>query len=224
MAPYHASYQMPIIRNIAISDHSTLGVWKITESIKDLTDQAILTPSETAIYRRFKSVSRQKEWLAVRVLLNQLLYEKFQITYQRSGKPEISGHHSHLSISHTNDYAGIILNRKFQSGLDLQVITPKLERIRQRFLNPIEEEWYLSNGSDLYLLHLIWGAKEVLFKIHGDHAFFFKEHLAITPVKWNPKGSIKASISNHSFQEHYTLNYEILDKRMLVYVAESIPL
>lgn len=213
---------MPVIRNTLISNHSRLGIWKITEQIDQLISGAHLTPDEAKVYQDFRSVSRRSEWLAVRVLLNEILLEKFQISYHKSGRPFILDKNEHLSVSHTDGYAAILLNHDFASGIDIQSFNPRLKRIAHRFLNHREDNVYQKMGQSLDFLHVIWGAKEALYKVHGNPLIFFKEHISITPFEVAKEGVITGKISYNEINEQYTIQYENLGDVMLVYLVDCV--
>jgi phosphopantetheinyl transferase len=89
------------------------------------------------------------------------------IGYHSSGKPYLENSNAHISISHTKDYAGIIISDSFGVGLDLERIHPRIEKIAHKFVSP-EEEKIIQGKNSLEKLFVIWGVKEVLFKVNSS--------------------------------------------------------
>ena len=210
---------MPKTRDFSPLPHLRIALWEITETEEELSSQVLLTEAEKTLVKTFKSGQRRRQWYAVRALLYELLKKRFQISYHDSGKPYLEGEPIHLAITHCQEAVAVSLNEQASTGIDLQHITPKLLKIKERFLNPIERKCF--NDSDLSLdyLHIIWCAKEALYKIHGDNQIFFKEHLAIAPFDdQQPENMISGTISDGKRYEEYDLRYEKSDERVLVYV------
>ena len=210
---------MPKTRDFSPLPHLRIAVWQITETEEELATQLTLTDAELSLVNSFKSGQRRRQWYAVRALLYELLQKRFQISYHTSGKPFLLDEDSHLAITHCQDAVAIALDRKQSTGIDLQHIAPKLLRIKERFLNPIERKCFDESTVSLDYLHVIWCAKEALYKIHGDSHIIFKEHLSIDPFDATmPENMISGTISDGQRHEQYDLRYEKSDERMLVYV------
>jgi phosphopantetheinyl transferase len=103
------------------------------------------------------SLPRQSEWLTVRVLLKNLLGEEKQILYTDSGKPYLADSSYFISISHTQGHVAVALDEKDPVAIDIEHISPRVERIRSRFMSEAEEE-NLSNTHPLLHLLLHWSA------------------------------------------------------------------
>ena len=77
---------MPLYRTYKKGD-LRVGVWKVEETIDQLRSKF----NDFSLYesglRKFKAEKRQLEWLAVRILLKELLGEEKVIDYLPSGKP-----------------------------------------------------------------------------------------------------------------------------------------
>ena len=74
-------------------------------------------------------------------------------------------------------------------GVDIELITEKVARIKDKFLSENEQqilEQVESSSVKLLnaaLLTAAWGIKESLFKWYGDGQVDFKEHLHINQIK-----------------------------------------
>lgn len=114
---------------------------------------------------RFKSSQRQFEFLAVRLLLRAVCGEAAQIAYYPTGRPYLyDTPQRYISISHTDGFVAIALSGK-DVGLDIELLSNRQLRLRQRFMS--DEEWQQA----LQLLQpevaaaIGWSAKEALYKL-----------------------------------------------------------
>ena len=128
------------------------------------------------------SENRKREWLTIRVLLKELLGEEKEILYNSLGKPYLSDNSFHISISHTQGYAALIVNKENEVAIDIEKIGARVENVRKRFVSE-EEEKALSVSNEHVHLLLHWSAKESLFKWLGVENVEFKTQLHILPFE-----------------------------------------
>ena len=195
-----------------------LAIWKMDEELEELLAMAALTDSDLRRLNAFTHEPRKKEWICIRMLLKRLGCTS-TIGYQETGKPFLENSPEHISISHTRDYAGIILSNASIVGLDLERIHPRIENIAHKFLSK-EEEKYLPSKDRLDHLFVIWGVKEVLFKMHHVGELLFKEHLHVKPFTFNQKGTVQASIDKDNFQKKFSLEYELREDLLITRCVE----
>ena len=137
-----------------------IAVWHVTETIEELLamlpdEESIRTEAES----RFGSASRILEWTAVRVLLYDLLDRQVPILYHDNGAPYLPEYeHLDISISHTRGYVAVALAEQGEIGIDIEQISAKVERVRNRFVRDDE----VADTLEQLLLH--WSAKETAFK------------------------------------------------------------
>ena len=79
---------MPFVKKIEI-ENGTIGIWEITETADSLIPTFHFSKDEEFEFQKFKGEKRQKEYLITRLLLQHLLSEKTEITYQESGRPQL---------------------------------------------------------------------------------------------------------------------------------------
>ncbi|MCD8262110.1 MAG: 4'-phosphopantetheinyl transferase superfamily protein [Bacteroides sp.] len=162
-------------------DTSVWGVWKIEESPEELV--SLLPDPEK--YRRqsseFSSVSRLREWLAVRVLLYQLAGAEKEISYNPTGKPYLADGSFHISISHTKGYVSVVIDSLQEVTVDIEYYSERVKKISSRFIHPLREPLSLYKGDILYSLLLHWCTKEALFKYLDEQDVDFREHLWVQP-------------------------------------------
>ena len=153
------------------------------------------------------SESRKREWLTVRVLLKKMAGEEKIIDYLPSGKPYINDASWKIGISHTKNYAAIILDKRNEVAIDIEYISPRVNKIRSRFMSE-KEERNLSKEKELVHLLLHWSAKESLYKLLDEQKTEFKTQLSI--MDFEPKidewSTFSAKAHGDSFTVHYFVN------------------
>lgn len=158
-------------------DFSRLGIWKITESLSELENRALLSEAEKKQMEAIKLEKRKKEWLATRILLRTLAKGK-TLDFLPNGKP-ILHPNSHISISHSGDLAGMALSSQ-PVGLDIQGVDEKLLRIEKKFVNSSESSFLPDNAYRVEYLTVIWSVKEAVFKYFGE-LVDFADHIRVAP-------------------------------------------
>src|SRR5690554_1509623 len=101
-----------LIRKEYIQSGALLGVWKMTESRDELLTQFPETLRNEAdrYLEKIRSERRSIEWLSTRVMLFQLLGENQMIFNRQNGSPYLEDEKWFISISHTRDYAAMLLS------------------------------------------------------------------------------------------------------------------
>lgn len=209
---------MPLFYNSDENDFR-LAVWKMDEGLDELLYKAALSEKDLAVVNAFTHVPRKKEWICIRLLLREL-NRNFPIAYHPSGKPFLENSAAHISISHTRDFAGIIISDSRPAGLDLERIHHRIEKIAHKFVSPSEEK-FLTGVNRLEKLFVVWGVKEVLFKMHGVGELVFKEHLSVHPFEFSSKGSASATVSKNDFRKNYNLDYLLVSDLLITYCVSS---
>jgi len=129
---------MPLIYE-KILPAGRLGVWHILETEAVLRTAAGAFPEVIEEIGSFKSESRRKQWLACRALLSNLLrLPSVKVYYDEHGKPSLKGFAGYISFSHTREYAAVLINEKGHAGVDIEKLTPRIERVAERFLQEDE--------------------------------------------------------------------------------------
>ena len=115
------------------------GIWKIEEPSEVLF--ALLQNRKEYLpqLELIRTEQRRREWLASRVLLQELTGGSALIAYHPNGAPYLSGSSLHISISHTKGYAAVLLQDHPAAGIDIEYRSERVSRIRSRFMNPEEE-------------------------------------------------------------------------------------
>ena len=208
---------MPLFYSLE-ENNFQLAVWKMDEELEALLGMAALTGPDLQRLNSFTHEPRKKEWICIRMLLKKLGYSS-SIAYLETGKPFLENSKSNISISHTRDYAGIILSDSSVAGLDLERINPRIEKIAHKFLSK-EEASHLPEAKRLEHLFVIWGVKEVLFKMHHVGELLFKDHLSVMPFNFQTKGTVEASIHKGNFQKDFFLEYQLVNDLLITRCVE----
>ena len=210
---------MPLILNQKSTDNeSILAVWKITESVDELRN---LLKSFTSIQPLLKKTTNEsliKQQLSIRILIFNF-FNKYHLSYDEKGKPFLDNGYS-ISISHSNEYAAILLDKKNPCGVDIEKISLKVERIKHKFLSKKELAIVSKSNNDLELLTKMWCAKETLYKYYGKKEVIFDEHLSLRITDTN-QSQFKGKIAIKGFNR--TLNLVVLkiENFILVYTKNS---
>ncbi|MEG1865371.1 MAG: 4'-phosphopantetheinyl transferase superfamily protein [Bacteroides sp.] len=184
------------------------GIWKIDESMDELLS---LLPAPQAFeqgMQRFTAPHRRKEWLAVRVLLYQLLHAYKEIGYEPSGKPYLTDHSQFLSISHTKGYVAVLLSPVAEVGIDIEQYGQRIYKVAHKFMR--EDECvaaYLGDTAWGLLLH--WSAKEAMFKCLPADEVDFRAHLQIAPFEIQSQGTFDAREYRTERQGSFLIHYLI---------------
>lgn len=213
---------MPVVFDLKIDAHTELAVWKIEESHDQLMAGLQLKQHELEIIDSFKSDKRALQWLSTRLLLRTMLDTKEYIDCQMDdqGKPYLVNYDYHISLSHSYDYAAVMISRDPQKkvGLDMEIIKHKIKLIRHKFLSDVELA-QKQIGDNIHGLYVCWCAKEAIYKWHGRKELEFKRDIHIKPFKLRDEGELTAVVDLPKGIKELNVNYfKTDDGYMLGYV------
>lgn len=184
-----------------ISPHNMLAIWHIEENKRDLLAMLNNKGWYTEI-ENLPAETRSIEKLAVRVLLKEILQEEKQIFYSEQGMPYLKDSAFNISISHTKNFAAILLGTKQNMGIDIEQITEKVKRVKDKFIRFGEQ---INPDKELNHLLIHWSAKEALFKAFHRQISDLKNEVIIQPFCPEESGKIFASVIgvNKQVEVHY---------------------
>lgn len=198
---------------------SRLAVWQMTETEEEFFSMSDLSEEVISEVKGFRSETRRKEWLTLRILLKDVLgvahYD--DIIYDDKGKPHLKNGKGYISFSHTRNFASVIFHRNKNVGIDVETVRERIEKIAHKFLSD-RETAFLRNEKRLETLHVIWGAKEVVFKIYGKGGLDFKNQINVhpfVPAVWG--GDVSAELKTDEGVSPFKINYFFLEKLVVVY-------
>lgn len=157
-----------------------------------------LTNEEKERLFSFKSIKRQREYAATRVLRHSI-FGFSHIHYTEIGSPFIPGE-GYISISHAQGVVGIAVSTVDKIALDLERVSNKARQLHSKFLNDREIE-QLNCTSELEMTKA-WSAKEVLYKLAETKGLDFKRNLLLFPTG---DDSYNGEIHTTSGVKHVTL-------------------
>jgi len=197
-----------------------LGIWESNETFDELASALPAGMHDPSAWKSLSSEKRKREWLTVRVLIAALSEENQpvpELSYTEPGKPMLSNGHR-ISISHTRTYVAVIISPKREVGIDLETFRERIEVLAPKFAG--QEEFLNAPASRrMEYFHVIWGAKEVMFKISGQTEVDFKAHMRVKPFGYLQSGQLCGSIQKNSFRKEYRIYYEWWNNMMLAYCA-----
>ncbi len=209
---------MPLIRITEPDKTTRIGIWKITESTSELKSVTALTADEEQAWSSFKSESRKKQWLAARRILALMHEKQHTIIYNEQGKPALNESDTHISITHSRDMAAVITRKDRPAGIDVERITDRIERVKERFL-PQEELDRIGDNDRLEKLYILWGIRECLFKTAGNPHLDYRSDIKVEPFDYlcNNEGRCEAWLNVAGSPQKVKLAYEKIEDYLLVY-------
>lgn len=213
---------MPVIFLEEIEKDTFIGLWKIEENPAELENQLQLKEHELGVLRSLQGNKRNLHWLATRVLLRKMLNTKDYIDCQpdENGKPMLLNLPHHISLSHSYDYAAVMISKNKRVGIDIEIIKSKIERVKNKFMND-DELAFIDSKNSIEHLYVCWCAKEALYKLNGKKETSFKDNIHLQPFPYTEKGQLKGSINKKDSSAPYTVFYKKFEGYMLGFVYEE---
>jgi len=176
------------------------------DRINDL-DLSLFDALELEKFNAFGSEKRKLEFYFSRVLW--LTFNQTQkLNYKTTGKPILDK--GFLSMSHSHNYIVIAYSETIELGIDIELISEKINRVKSKFLHPKD------NYSNLKDLTQLWTIKEAFFKLFdGDDIFLmddvFTECLKVISLPELTINSLNLKGKSHSFfmDDHFIITYII---------------
>ena len=205
-----------LIRKEIIEEGCLLGIWEITETREQLLSMLSVENQQKAhkFISNIKSEKRQLEWLSIRVVLQILTGDNKTVKHTSQGQPYLSDNSYQISISHSKDYAGVLLHKHKKVGVDIENYSNRVLKIDKRF---ISEDEYIDPKNRILHLILHWCAKETLYKLMDSTEIIFKEHLHIYPFQISKRGVIKACESISYNKTVFEIYYEVTDNYVITW-------
>ncbi len=209
---------MPLFYQQDINETTRLGVWKIGEEEDFFLRSVPLQHDITHPHKRLQHLAGR---YLLRFLFADFPNEEIEIADTR--KPFLPNEQYHFSISHCGDYAAALVSSTARVGIDIENITPRVERIRHKFLHPDELSFAHTHHPDQYipLLTLLWSTKEAMFKWWGRGDVNFSEVLRINPFAFSTEGIIPALFTKEEVQVPLNVHYQMPEGLSLAWVVSN---
>ncbi|NND77987.1 MAG: 4'-phosphopantetheinyl transferase superfamily protein [Flavobacteriales bacterium] len=211
---------MPIEFIYHVHPHLDIAVWDITESVEELRTPLILNQQEEKELAAITHDRSKKQWLGARNLLRAVLKKRNQVMYNPLGVPSLKDNAAHISLSHSGYKVALSSNKKFETGVDIQNYTEKIQNIEDKFCSEDEKNWMPKNEERMSYLHLLWGVKESLFKYYTTQMPFTS--VTALPFDLKNEGKIEAIRKREGELDAFHLSYRIFNDYFLVYLKDII--
>jgi len=198
-----------------INELTKLAIWELTESEDFFAASVMLQSNVTHPHKRLQH-------LAGRYLLPYLFpdFPSSAIAIADTRKPYLPDEQYHFSISHCGNYAAAIVSKDERVGIDIEIYTERVHRIKHKYLHS-QELAFVNNIVEekrTQLLTLLWSAKEAMFKWWGNGEIDFSEVLRIDPFLMQHEGIIHARFEKGKKIIPLELNYRMMERMCLVWV------
>lgn len=207
---------MPLFYQQDINETTRMAVWRIAEPAEFFLSAVPLRRDITHPHKRLQH-------LAGRYLLRFLFpdFPNDEIAIADTRKPFLPEEQYHFSISHCGDFAAAIVSADHRVGVDIEIVTPRVEKIKHKFLHPDERVFVeeMPREHQVPLLTLLWSCKEAMFKWWGSGDVDFSEALRIARFDFDAAGEISAHFQKNEFQFPLTLHYKMVENMSLAWVV-----
>jgi phosphopantetheinyl transferase len=176
---------------------------------------ASLNTGDINTFSSITNPGRRLEWLAVRALLRQFYPTSPTIDYHENGKPLLVNHTDKISISHSATMVAVVLHPNRIPGIDIEIIHSRIIKIANRFLGD-KERSYTDAAASLEQLTIIWGAKEVMFKVYENGGVTFKNDFVVNPFASSMKGNLEGIIQKDNTNITIPMEYMKIGNFILV--------
>lgn len=203
---------MPIFFQHSISETARLGIWKIEETEEFFKGNVPLHRDVTHPHKRLQHLAGR---FLLQFLFPDFPYELVKIADTK--KPFLPEEQYHFSISHCADYAAAIVSKTNRVGVDVEIPTERIIKIRHKFLSD-EERMKFDNQPmtpDSSLLTLLWSAKESVFKWHSNREVEFSDHIRLSDINKETETIPCFFAKTH---EQLTIHFREFDRLWLTWV------
>ncbi|MGI9551131.1 MAG: 4'-phosphopantetheinyl transferase family protein [Aurantibacter sp.] len=211
---------MPLYKTITVGSSIKLYVWKIEESESELSKSVQLTPHCQKRMEGMKSEMHRRGFLSIRHLMAKAGYVDADLYYDEFGKPHLKDGKK-ISITHSNNFTGIIVSNDQEVGIDIEKQRDKILRIAHKFTS-IEEYKTIANSDALIRkLTVVWGSKESLYKIYAEPKLSFLQHIDINDFSMSDEKTT-GEILYKGKTSQYDISFLEFEGFTLVYAVGSL--
>jgi hypothetical protein len=192
---------VPLYYQQDINENTRLAIWEIAEDVSFFM---------SAVGLRYPVLHPQKQaqHLAAGYLLLHL-YPDFpyhSMIYPSAGRPYVPGDRYFFSLTHSGNMAGAIVSKSIAVGIDMERISDRVLRVRQKFLSEQEWQWVQSYEGEARrdLLTLLWTIKETVYKWYNRPGTLFNQGILIDPFQLENTGLIPVRVGRGYVQVTYS--------------------
>lgn len=205
---------MPAHLEITNENAEMLYLWDISE------DESVLEAeycADGSSLPEIRDTGRRRHFLASRLLIRSY-FSQYRLEKDAWGKPYLKGFGGHISLSHSGNLAGLLVSPQTPCGLDIELMDERVVRIAPRFCNK-EELDFIQEGEKLEALHLIWGAKECMYKAYGRKEIDFRKHMRLEPFSVSDSGRLSGTLELPGGLTQYSIGYKKRGDYLLLWTA-----
>jgi len=209
---------MPLYKILKIRPSIKVYIWKVTESETELSKGVVLTEHCQTRMEGMKSELHRRAFLSIRHLMAEAGYVDDDLYYDEVGKPHLTDGKK-ISITHSNNFTGIIVGETEEVGIDIEKQRDKILRIAHKF-TPIEEYRTIANTDALIRkLTIVWGCKEALYKIYAEPGLSFIHHIKVKDFAFD-ESATTAEILYHGDSSFYDIEFLEFEDFTCVYAVK----
>ena len=165
---------MPFFQQLHIAD-THVYTWQLTETVAQLRAGLTFFQGEEEGLTTLHSEKKQREFLAIRHLLQEAQLPTTALYYTSEGKPQLEG--QYISITHSHNFVMIALSLR-PIGIDIERCTPRILRLASRF-TPWQAPSDMDELTQIRAYTQLWTIKEALYKIADFPSVRFYEDLQV---------------------------------------------
>ena len=210
---------MAIAYRKQVDSDTEFALWRIEEKAEELYNQLQLDEHEKAYVEKLSHGKRHLHWLGTRVLLRKMLEtsEYIDCKVDTHGKPYLVSLPYHISLSHSFDYAAVMISKNGPVGIDIEQIKEKVERIAFKFMRS-EELAFISGVNKIDQLYACWCSKEAVYKCFGQKEVSFADNISLEPFNFVKEGKVSAHLKKGTINLDYEVDYLQYEDYMIGYV------
>jgi 4'-phosphopantetheinyl transferase EntD len=208
---------MALVLDIQPYENTRLGVWRIDEPAGFFFSNLKLSIAEQSLLTTLLP-AKKLEWLASRYVLDQIMDhpDRVDTNVLPSGKPILIGRDEEISLSHTDNHVAAMIG-KTSVGIDIQRCKHKILQVEHKFASAAESA-LIDRSQPVLHLHILWGAKEALYKIYSKKQLNFISQIFVNlPAQIQENGDFSGVVKVSGDELNCRLSYHILDNYVLVY-------
>ncbi len=205
---------MPLFYQLNVNKNTRLAIWHIEESESFFLKKVMLKKEITHPHKRLQH-------LAGRYLLPFLFtdFPNEEILIADSMKPYLKDEIYHFSISHCGNFAAAIVSKTQRVGIDIEIFTDKVLKIKDKFLNKEEVLFVEKYKLNKALLTTLWCAKEAAFKWYSFGKVDFKNNILLQPFNFNKEGDIPVIFAKSHENILLTTNFKLFENLSLAWIV-----
>jgi len=197
-----------------------LGIAELEKPLDELLAVFQFSDSEKEKFNQLNFERRKKEFLVVRLVAQELLNKKPEISYDDAGQPVLKNSPLNISISHSHELVTVLISDK-KAGIDVENINRAIEKAATRFLSANELKYIKKQENTRAVMILYWSAKEAVFKCSDLQGIHFNQEITIHPVKFGQSELFQADLVKDGKKRFYNCRSFLIKNNVVVYCVEE---